>query len=144
MHRMLVASALLTLCFSLAVGIPFASSAIEIGSRQQTLVDCLSEHDVPTKLISSSDWESFMAPYNLALQYEAAAITLPETATHVSDSVTCAAEAGVKVQAKSGGHSYASFSSGGKNGSLIIDLENFNSISVDNSKQTSRYILRTP
>ncbi len=62
-----------------------------------------------------------------------AAITLPNTSQQVSDSVTCAAAAGVKVQAKSGGHSYASFSSGGHDGSLIVDLEEFNSISVDSS-----------
>jgi FAD/FMN-containing dehydrogenase len=51
----------------------------------------------------------------------------------VSDAVTCAAAAGLKVQAKSGGHSYASFSTGGKDGSLIVNLQNFNSISVDAS-----------
>lgn len=50
---------------------------------------------------------------------------------HVSDAVVCASISGVKVQAKSGGHSYASFSSGGQSGSMVIDLENFQSISVD-------------
>jgi FAD/FMN-containing dehydrogenase len=47
--------------------------------------------------------------------------------------VTCAAAAGLKVQPKSGGHSYASYSSGGQNGSLIVDLEKFGEITVDQS-----------
>jgi len=48
----------------------------------------------------------------------------------VSFSIICAAASGLKIQAKSGGHSYASFSSGGKNGSLIIDLRAFNEIEL--------------
>lgn len=109
------------------------SSSTQISSRQQSLFDCLSAHNVPTELISSPDWNSYVSPYNLRLAYVPAALTLPTTPQQVSDSVTCAAAAGVKVQAKSGGHSYASFSSGGQDGSLIVDLQEFNSISVDSS-----------
>lgn len=126
---------ILALCFlfnsTLGKPVQFSSST-QISSRQQSLFDCLSAHNVPTKLVSSPDWSSLMTPYNLRLAYVPAAVTLPTTPQHVSDSVTCAAAAGVKVQAKSGGHSYASFSSGGRDGSLIVDLEGFNSISVDN------------
>ena len=39
----------------------------------------------------------------------------------------------MKVQAKSGGHSYASFSSGGQNGSMVVDLASFQNIEVDPS-----------
>ena len=35
------------------------------------------------------------------------------------------------MQAKSGGHSYASYSSGGHNGSMVVNLESFQSINVD-------------
>ena len=48
---------------------------------------------------------------------------LPTTDTHISDAVVCAGASNVKVQAKSGGHSYASYSSGGQSGSMVIDLE---------------------
>jgi hypothetical protein len=139
MQPTLVILVLSILNVSLILGKPVSSSlATIISARQQTLSDCLSAHNVPTKLISSSDWSSFVAPYNLALSYVPAAVTLPTTTRHVSDSITCAAAAGVKVQAKSGGHSYASFSSGGQDGSLIVDLENFKSISVNNSKNFPR------
>lgn len=36
-----------------------------------------------------------------------------------------------KVAARCGGHSYAAFGIGGKDGSLVIDMANFSSVSVD-------------
>lgn len=99
--------------------------------RQQNLQDCLAARGVPTTLNSSSDWSSLIATFNLRLQYTPTAVTLPTTPQHVSDSVTCAVAAGVKVQPRSGGHSYGSYSLGGKDGSLMVDLQKFNSISLD-------------
>lgn len=46
------------------------------------------------------------------------------------------------MQAKSGGHSYASFSTGGKNGSLIVNLQNFHSIIVDGMSYYHSYHFR--
>ena len=43
----------------------------------------------------------------------------------------CAAEGGLKVQARSGGHSYAAFSSGGRDGGMVVDLRFFNGATVD-------------
>ncbi len=104
-----------------------------IDSRQNSLSGCLASKNVPTSLIASSDWSSLISPYNLRLAYTPAAVTLPTTVQQIADSVLCAAGAGVKVQAKSGGHSYASFSSGGQDGSLIVDMQEFNSIYVNSS-----------
>jgi len=97
------------------------------------ITDCLTSHSVPYAVNSSTNWEYLQKPYNLRLSYQPAVITLPKTCQQVSDSVTCAAAAGLKVQAKGGGHSYASFSSGGQDGSLIVDMENFNQITMDQS-----------
>jgi hypothetical protein len=119
---------------SSAWGNPVPAAAPIVVSRQQSLYTCLSSHNVPTKLTTSSDWSTLNSPYNLRLAFTPTAITLPTTAQHVSDAVLCAAAAGVKVQAKSGGHSYASYSSGGKDGSLIVDLQSMNSISVDSGR----------
>lgn len=96
-----------------------------------TLADCLAAKNVPVRFSSSSDFSSLAKPYNLRLAYTPAVIVLPTTTKHVSDSVVCASKCNVKVQAKSGGHSYASYSSGGQSGSMVIDLENFNSVTVD-------------
>ncbi|KAE9373757.1 Glucooligosaccharide oxidase [Stipitochalara longipes BDJ] len=93
--------------------------------------DCLTTNNVPYAVQSSANWTALSTPYNLALVYTPAVITIPETPDHVSSSVTCAAAAGLKVQAKGGGHSYASYSSGGQDGSLVIEMENFSSIEVD-------------
>lgn len=98
------------------------------------LINCLHKTNVPFSIPSEPNWTGLATAYNLRLQYVPAAIALPETVQHVSDSVTCASASNVKVQPKSGGHSYASHSSGGKNGSLVVDLQNFNSIEVDGCK----------
>ncbi|TGO13015.1 hypothetical protein BTUL_0078g00240 [Botrytis tulipae] len=113
--------------------IPLASSYPFGGveTRASSIQDCLTQHSVPYQDSSSSSWATTISPYNLRLPYTPAVVTLPTTSQHVSDAITCAAAAGLKVQAKSGGHSYASYSTGGKDGSLIVSLENFNSISVD-------------
>lgn len=114
-----------------------ASASVEIDHSveiHQSLQACLASRGVPTSFNSSSDWTALTKPYNLRLEYLPAVVTLPKTPQQVSDSVTCAAAAGVKVQARSGGHSYGSFSLGGKNGSLVVDLRSFNAISLDNGK----------
>ncbi|MCJ1479383.1 hypothetical protein MMC13_008068 [Lambiella insularis] len=43
----------------------------------------------------------------------------------------CAGKNNIEVQPKSGGHSYASYSLGGQNGSMVVDLESFQAITVD-------------
>lgn len=64
--------------------------------------------------------------YNLAIQHNASAIVYASSSTDVSEAVKCAAKFKIPVVARSGGHSYASFSSS-PNG-LIVDvtsLKNF-------------------
>ncbi|EUC40538.1 Glucooligosaccharide oxidase [Bipolaris oryzae ATCC 44560] len=114
----------------LAIANPRESYAVE---SVRNLQACLTSKHVATSLNSSSDWASLIDPYNLRLQYTPSAVTLPNSPQQVSDSVLCAVLAGVKVQARSGGHSYGSFSLGGQNGSLVVDLRNFNNISLDKS-----------
>lgn len=84
----------------------------------ESLSDCLGSKDVPVKWTDSPDYAELAEPFNLRLQYKPAVIVVPTTNQHVQDAVSCAASFDVKVQAKSGGHSYASFSSGGQDGSM--------------------------
>jgi FAD/FMN-containing dehydrogenase len=109
-------------------------AAPSVGYDRCDVADCLKSKSVPYADPKSANWAAVSTPYNLRLVYEPAVIIIPETPAQVSDAVTCAAEAGLKVQAKGGGHSYASFSSGGQNGSAIIDMEKFSTIDVDQSK----------
>jgi FAD/FMN-containing dehydrogenase len=51
-------------------------------------------------------WQ-WVKPYNLDVKVVPVAVVRPQTALDVSGFVKCATANGVKVQAKSGGHSYA-------------------------------------
>jgi FAD/FMN-containing dehydrogenase len=93
----------------LAVASPWASLPPD---SLRALHACRLSKDIPTSLNSSSDWALLIEPYNLHLDYIPTAVTLPKTPQQVSESVACAAAVGVKVQARSGGHSYGSFSLG--------------------------------
>lgn len=95
------------------------------------LTSCLVSKGVPYQIPSDVQFPGLNEPFNLRLNYTPVAIALPSTPEQVSDAVTCASAAHVPVQARSGGHSYASYSSGGQNGSLVINLELFQDISVD-------------
>ncbi|KAA8619913.1 Carbohydrate-binding module family 18 protein [Pyrenophora tritici-repentis] len=96
-------------------------------------LQCLNAKDVPYKMTSDAAYTDLAKPYNLRLPYKPAVIVLPITNQHVQDAVVCAGQAGLKVQAKSGGHSYASYSSGGKDGSMQINLQSFQTVELDKS-----------
>ncbi|KAI1760664.1 putative glucooligosaccharide oxidase [Hypoxylon sp. FL1150] len=71
--------------------------------------------------------------YNLDIEVEPIAVTRPDTAQDVSDFVKCAVANSVKVQPKSGGHSYANYGLGGTDGELVVDLVNLQEFSMDNT-----------
>ncbi|KAK4695760.1 hypothetical protein P7C71_g2043, partial [Lecanoromycetidae sp. Uapishka_2] len=122
--------------FGTCSGIPSpTTTSINPGptSVPTTLQDCLAAQNVPVFLASSSGFSQLAQPYNLRLVYTPAVIVVPTTTQHIIDAVLCASANNVKIQAKSGGHSYASFSSGGQNGSMVIDLESLQTVTVDTS-----------
>ncbi|KAK3680848.1 hypothetical protein B0T22DRAFT_485748 [Podospora appendiculata] len=75
-----------------------------------------------------SEW---IKPLNLAYLITPAAVIRPRNVTEVAAVVKCAAKNGVKVQAKSGGHSYANYGSGGQDGAISVDLVNLQSVWVN-------------
>jgi FAD/FMN-containing dehydrogenase len=78
----------------------------------------------------SSNYTEYARPFNLRLQYKPLAIVLPKNADEVATALNVASDCGLRVQAKSGGHSYASFSSGGRDGMAIFDLSRMNQINL--------------
>jgi FAD/FMN-containing dehydrogenase len=48
----------------------------------------------------------WVQPYNLNIEVSPAAVVRPRTAEDVAGAIRCAAASNVKVQARSGGHSY--------------------------------------
>ena len=93
-------------------------TSASLAKRAEQIANCLEDKDVPASWQNSSDYAQLAEPYNLRLAYKPEVIVLPTSDQHVQDAVKCANDGGFKVQARSGGHSYASFSSGGKDGSV--------------------------
>lgn len=102
-----------------------------LSTRQTGLLDCLANKSVPLTVSTSDNWTDLVTSYNIRLQYDPVVIIIPDTPRQVSDSVVCASLNGIKVQAKSGGHSYASTSSGGRDGSMVVDLRRFQNVTID-------------
>jgi hypothetical protein len=96
-------------------------------------LQCLNGKNVPYKMTSDAEYNDLIEPYNSRLPFTPAVVVLPTTNQHVQDAVVCAAQSGLKVQAKSGGHSYASFSLGGKDGSMSINLQSLQTIKLDSA-----------
>jgi hypothetical protein len=86
-------------------------------------------------------------PYNLTIPVKPAAVTYPKTAQEVAAIVKVAADNGLKVQPRGGGHSYANYCTfpfprfneyvltnlglGGVNGAVVIDLRHLQHFQMD-------------
>ncbi|KAJ6485684.1 hypothetical protein C8R45DRAFT_930782 [Mycena sanguinolenta] len=71
--------------------------------------------------------------YNQDIPITPAAVTFPATNADVTGIVKCAAASGVKVQPRSGGHSYGNYGIGGVDNAVVVDLSNFQQFSMDNT-----------
>ncbi|KAJ2897591.1 FAD binding domain-containing protein [Zalerion maritima] len=69
--------------------------------------------------------------YNLDHIITPKAVVRPNSTNDVSEFVKCAAEYDIKVQARSGGHSYGNHGLGGEDGALSIDLVNLQKFEMD-------------
>ncbi|KAH7188219.1 uncharacterized protein B0J16DRAFT_396446 [Fusarium flagelliforme] len=78
-------------------------------------------------------------PFNLEFLVVPTAIIRPQTANEVAEAVKCATQSGLKVQAKSGGHSYGNYGLGGADGAVSIDMVNFKDFSMDNRTWYARF-----
>lgn len=106
-----------------------AAAASSTSVSASSLSSCLESQNVPIKLAADADWNTYAATYNTRLQNTPQVIVVPSTQQHVQDAVSCAAANGYSVQAKCGGHSYASYST--PQGGLQIDMENFQNVTLD-------------
>ncbi|KAJ9130621.1 FAD-binding domain-containing protein [Coniochaeta hoffmannii] len=114
----------------LSIGLYAALANADMGKRA-AIDDCLTGAGVPTDAPGSAAWKEDVAPFNQRVPYTPVAIVVPSAVAHVQAAVSCAAKVGVKVNAKSGGHSYASFGLGGENGHLVVELDRLNAVTVD-------------
>lgn len=93
----------------------------------------LHSSSVPALFPESPEFDRYAQSYNRVFSYKPTAICVPNTDTDISNAIRCAHDHGLKVQPKSGGHSYGAFSSGGQDGSIIVHLKNFDSVELDTS-----------
>ncbi|KAI5479979.1 glucooligosaccharide oxidase [Pseudohyphozyma bogoriensis] len=113
------------LCFA-------GTSATPILTRQNALANCLA----PLTPVTSSDssYSSDVASFNQRLEYTPAFFLKPTSVAQISSIVSCAASNGATVSARSGGHSYASYSTIGQ---VTIDLAAFSNITYNNADGTA-------
>lgn len=114
----------------LCLVLPTQSSPLD---KRAILEDCLAAAGVSTDAPGSTDWAQDVAPYNERLQFKPVSIVVATTTKQIQDSVACAVQAGVKANAKCGGHSYASFGLGGENGHLVIELDRMDKVVLNTS-----------
>lgn len=109
-----------------------------MGNKPSTVENCL----VPAvgndkALIAGPSTIGFqlthVKPYNLDIPVNPSAVTYPKTPEQVAAIVKCAVDNNLKVQPRSGGHSYANYGIGGEDGSIVVDLKNFQQFSMDNT-----------
>ncbi|KAK4128995.1 Glucooligosaccharide oxidase [Parathielavia appendiculata] len=124
----------LKLCSMVVVLGAATANALRV-TKRAAIDDCLSAAQVPVDAPSSTDWVADVRAFNQRLQYTPAAIAVPTTVEHIRAAVSCAAKVGVKVNPKSGGHSYASFGLGGEDGHLVVQLDRMNNVTLDNATQ---------
>lgn len=104
-----------------------------VDPKKKTAIQSLQHLDVPFIDTTSPTWVSETTTYNLRVPAVPALIVFAKTPQHVQHAVTCGIEAGLKVSARCGNHSYASLGLGGENDHLIVDLTALDTVTVDRS-----------
>ncbi|OTA65827.1 Glucooligosaccharide oxidase [Hypoxylon sp. EC38] len=96
-----------------------------------SVIHRLVDSGVSFKTPLDPDWIAYSSTYNIRLPVTPEIVIIPTSVRHIQDAILCAREYGLKVQARSGGHSYASYSNGGSDGAMIIDLRKLQYINHD-------------
>lgn len=132
-----------TLPFGWERGFPPSTSNLFIQRESPgDLVHCLLTAKLETMTSSlngtAAYWDAAQSD-NLRFHYHPEAIVYPRSAQEVSSAVRCVATESLRtsISARSGGHSFAAYGSGGWDGSLIIDLQHLDTISYDAKSGTA-------
>ncbi|KAL0057742.1 hypothetical protein AAF712_015607 [Marasmius tenuissimus] len=85
----------------------------------------------------SARFEGASRAYNRRFTFTPSAVAYPKSAEEVSKVVTMGGKNGMKVIARSGGHSYIANGLGGKNGTLVVDMSNMKGLTVDSASNVA-------
>lgn len=108
-----------------------STSEESVKAKTALAITYLQDHSVPFISSRSPSWATDATAYNLRVPATPALVVYAQTVKHVQDAVNCGVAVGLKVTARSGGHSYTSLGLGGENGHLVVDLTRMNNISLD-------------
>jgi hypothetical protein len=125
---------MLTSAITWALLAPALISASVI-DRRANIQDCLKAAGVPQDYPGNDNFTQAIKPFNLRLPFTPLAVAVPLTVPQVQAAVKCGVQTGLKINPKSGGHSYASHNLGGEDGHFMIDLKYWNNVTVDPTSQ---------
>ncbi|CAH1760757.1 16136_t:CDS:2 [Entrophospora sp. SA101] len=99
--------------------------------NQNAFEDCLKPITGEKVFKSSPNYNSTIIDENSAIEFLPNAIVFPNSVKDIQLAIECAKSFNLNITPRSGGHSYESYSLGGKDGALVVDLKNFNQIQID-------------
>ncbi|KXN89297.1 Reticuline oxidase [Leucoagaricus sp. SymC.cos] len=124
--------------FSLLATYYFLLGSLFTLSLALSLVDELRNDGIELVAPGDSSFGSASAAFNHRFTFHPTAVTFPQTPEQVSTIVQTAVKYNTHVSARSGGHSYIANGLGGRNGTLVIDLNrHLTGIQVDNAAGTA-------
>lgn len=100
-------------------------------SQKSVAIRLLQGTEIPFLHDQNTNWTIESTAYNLRVPAVPAIIVYASTVQEVQHVVAIGVEAGLKVSARCGGHSYASLGHGGENDHLIVDLTSMNRVVVN-------------
>ncbi|KAF8915448.1 glucooligosaccharide oxidase [Mucidula mucida] len=111
--------------------IVFACISVALAQNASQLQEDFARAGVTAIFPADALYANATQPYNLRFAYQPIGIAYPTTTEQVAASLLAGTRQGLKIVARSGGHSYIANGLGGKNGSLVIDLSSLTSIVVN-------------
>ncbi|KAM5536522.1 hypothetical protein V8D89_009799 [Ganoderma adspersum] len=100
------------------------------------LLDCLEHAELDPVVEGDAIYAIDALPFNLRFNWKPAALVYPTDSKGVAAAVKCSEDNGVKVNARSGGHSYAAFALGGEDGHLTVSLDHLRHLSLRGDEVT--------
>lgn len=111
-------------------GVTVTTAAV---AKRSVAIKALQNLDIPFIDATSPTWTAETTPYNLRVSAIPVLVVYANTPKQVQDAVACGVEAGLKVSARCGNHSYASMGLGGEDNHLVVDLTPMSRVVVDGS-----------
>ncbi|RHZ62389.1 hypothetical protein Glove_340g76 [Diversispora epigaea] len=106
-------------------------------SKQTTLQSCLKSIKGEKVFPIDAEYTSDIIDANTRVTFKPAVIIYVANINDIQISVKCATKLQTGIIARSGGHSYEKYSTGGRDGVIVVDVTNLNGISINSKKKTA-------